>query len=123
MAVIPLEKIGILGLREEKEEFLQWIQREEEIHLLDLREERDKKEYLKYFQLSSSRRGEIEENLHIIDRALEDISSFKEKGMFAGIIPEKIVIDEEEGKRVVETFAWREEKRLWNAERKRSSPF
>ena len=108
MAVIPLEKIGILGLREEKEEFLQWIQREEEIDLVDLREERDKKEYLKYFQLSSSRRGEIEENLHIIDRALEDISSFKEKGMFAGIIPEKIIIDEEEGKRVVETFAWKE---------------
>ena len=108
MAVTPLKKIGILGLKEEREKFLQSLQEEKSLHVLDLRESAEREKYLEYFSFPPISLREVEEKLQKIDKALEDLSSWKERGMFAGIIPEKLLLEEEEARRIVQEFPWEE---------------
>ncbi len=109
MPVVKLQKIGIVGFKGERERLLKFLQEEEMIHILDLREIMEEEEvYKDYLQPSSSAPEELEEKLYLIDSALRILEEFQPskgiQGLLEGLLPTRILISEEKLEERVKSF-------------------
>ncbi len=109
MAVVKLKKIGILGLKEKLENILSLLQKEETFHIVNLQVSEDTGILNTFFSPPSSpRKVEIQESLHTIDAALKNLENLREeRGLFEGLLPEKIVVHEEEIEKISQKFDYK----------------
>ncbi len=109
MAVVKLKKIGILGLKEKLEHILSLLQKEETFHIVDPQLSEDTDILNTFFTPASSpRRVEVEEALHTIDAALKNLDSLREeRGLFEGLLPERILVEAEEIEGIFEKFDYK----------------
>ncbi|NOZ64507.1 MAG: V-type ATP synthase subunit I [Caldiserica bacterium] len=109
MAVVKLKKIGILGLKEKLEHILSLLQKEEAFHIIDPELTEDTSILNTFFSPAfSPRKVEVEEALHTIDAALKNLDSLQEeRGLFEGLLPEKILVEEKEIEGIFEEFDYK----------------
>ena len=98
MAIAKIKKIEIIGLQDDKEKFLNLLQRLGAVELLTLQDETSEKDTPMF----------SEADMLEIEEALSYLATFKEKtGLFEGIIRSKPLIYEDELKEIVKNFDYR----------------
>lgn len=102
MPVVKMQKVRIIGLKEDREELVERLQKLEFIHLKDFEEAIDA--HFSNLPIGEEEKKLVEEISHI-ESTLTYIDQFREdKAIIASLFPERVEIDEEGFKKTVSRF-------------------
>lgn len=105
--MVQMEKVQIVGLKEQREQLIQQLQKLELIHLKNFEEETVEEHFVPTSTESEERKF-LEEMSHI-ESAINYLNEFKEgRGVITSFISAREVIGREEFERIIHSFKYRE---------------